>query len=169
MNDIEILENMRDNIYGAMQFEDDYQVSELEEKEFNALNSAITALKERQADKEKIKELEEENKKLKEITNSYEAIKKDYIIRDDIEEFIKTNEPLMLIADKYYFDNGFLTENFIPTSKIRELIKRLEYDINKTREVKKDRFSYIDKARIKAYITKSKEIKKRLEELLQNN
>lgn len=61
MNDIEILENMRDNIYGAMQFEDDYQVSELEEKEFHALNSAITALKERQADKDRIKELEKEN------------------------------------------------------------------------------------------------------------
>lgn len=59
MNDIEILENMRDNIYGAMQFEDDYEVSELEEKEFHALNSAITALKERQADKDRIKELED--------------------------------------------------------------------------------------------------------------
>ena len=56
MNDIEILENMRDNIYGEMQFEDDYQVSELEEEEFHALNSAITALKERQADKDRIKE-----------------------------------------------------------------------------------------------------------------
>ena len=59
MNDVEILENMRDEIYGAMQFEDDYQVSELEEKEFNALNSAIKALKERQEDKERIKELED--------------------------------------------------------------------------------------------------------------
>jgi len=62
IEDIKILENMRDNIYGAMQFEDDYQVSELEEKEFNALNLAIKALKERQEDREKIKELEEENR-----------------------------------------------------------------------------------------------------------
>lgn len=43
--DIKILEDMRDNIYGAMQFEDDYQVVEFEEKQFNALNLAINNLK----------------------------------------------------------------------------------------------------------------------------
>lgn len=43
--DIKILEDMRDNIYGAMQFEDDYQIIEHEEKQFNALNLAINNLK----------------------------------------------------------------------------------------------------------------------------
>lgn len=43
--DIKVLEDMRDNIYGAMQFEDDYQVSDLEEKQFNALNLAIKHLR----------------------------------------------------------------------------------------------------------------------------
>lgn len=67
MKEIEILENMRDNIYGAMQFEDDYQISELEEKEFNALNSAITALKENQAYKDRIKELKEDRDTLRDL------------------------------------------------------------------------------------------------------
>lgn len=43
--EIEVLEQLRDEIYGAMQFEDDYQVLELEEKQFDALNLAINNLK----------------------------------------------------------------------------------------------------------------------------
>lgn len=43
--DIKVLENMRDNIYGAIQFEDDYQVRILEQKEFDALNLAINHLR----------------------------------------------------------------------------------------------------------------------------
>ena len=57
--DIKILEDMRDNIYGAMQFEDDYQVSELEEKQFNALNLAIKSIA-------RNKELEKREKERKE-------------------------------------------------------------------------------------------------------
>ena len=82
MKDIEILENMRDEIYGAMQFEDNYQVSELEEEQFNALNLAIKALKERQADKEKIKELGKDYAEMliklnaQNLNNSIEQIKR---------------------------------------------------------------------------------------------
>lgn len=43
--DIKVLENMRDNIYGAIQFEDDYQVRKTEQKEFDALNLAINHLR----------------------------------------------------------------------------------------------------------------------------
>ena len=52
--DIKVLENMRDNIYGAIQFEDDYQVRITEQKEFDALNLAINHLR-----------------KTKEVTNLY--------------------------------------------------------------------------------------------------
>ena len=41
----------------------------VEDKPYNKSEVIENILKERQADKEKIKELEEENKKLKEITN----------------------------------------------------------------------------------------------------
>lgn len=43
--DIKILEELRDNIYGNMDYEDDYQVFKKLEKEFNALNLAIKSLK----------------------------------------------------------------------------------------------------------------------------
>ena len=81
MEDIKILEDMRDKIYGAMQFEDDYQVSDLEEKQFHALNSAIKALKERQADKERIKELEEESERAKKMCSE---VISDFISKDSI-------------------------------------------------------------------------------------
>lgn len=75
MSDIEILEDMRDNIYGAMQFEDDYQVSDLEEKQFNALNLAIKHLrktkliKNNYISKDKIKELFKKLNKIKSRTD----------------------------------------------------------------------------------------------------
>ena len=97
MKDIEILENMRDEIYGAMQFEDNYQVSELEEEQFNALNLAIKALKERQADKEKIKELESD----KEIKDKMIEMYIEHIYRScDFDNRIKTKEQI-----KQYFEN----------------------------------------------------------------
>ena len=43
--DIKILEEMRDNIYGEIQFEDDYEVRRLEQKQFDALNLAINHLR----------------------------------------------------------------------------------------------------------------------------
>ena len=66
--DIKILEDMRDNIYGAIQFEDDYEVRALEQKQFDALNLAINHLRKtklvhsqfipKSLVKEKIEELE---------------------------------------------------------------------------------------------------------------
>ena len=43
--DIKVLEDMRDNIYGTIQFEDDYEVRALEQKQFDALNLAIKHLR----------------------------------------------------------------------------------------------------------------------------
>lgn len=43
--DIKVLEDMRDEIYGAMDFEDDYQVRNFEQKQFDALNLAIKHLR----------------------------------------------------------------------------------------------------------------------------
>ena len=43
--DIKILEDMRDTIYGTIQFEDDYEVRALEQKQFDALNLAINHLR----------------------------------------------------------------------------------------------------------------------------
>lgn len=50
MNDIQILEDMRDEINGYLWEEDDYQMSAKARKQFDALNLAIKKLKEKQLD-----------------------------------------------------------------------------------------------------------------------
>ena len=50
MNDIQILEDMRDEINGYLWVEDDYQMSTKAQKQFDALNWAIKKLKEKPLD-----------------------------------------------------------------------------------------------------------------------
>lgn len=50
MNDIQILEDMRDEINGCLWDEDDYQMSAKAQKQFDALNWAIKKLKEKPLD-----------------------------------------------------------------------------------------------------------------------
>ena len=50
MNDIQILEDMRDEINGYLWDEDDYQMSAKAQKQFDALNWAIKKLKEKPLD-----------------------------------------------------------------------------------------------------------------------
>ena len=50
MNDIQILEDMRDEINGYLWDEDDYQMSTKAQKQFDALNWAIKKLKEKPLD-----------------------------------------------------------------------------------------------------------------------
>lgn len=50
MNDIQILEDMRDEINGYLWEEDDYQMSAKAQKQFDALNWAIKKLKEKPLD-----------------------------------------------------------------------------------------------------------------------
>lgn len=56
--------------------------------------------------------------------------------------------------------------NSVSNDEIKEVIQRIDYDVKKTREVKLERYSDYDRVRLKAYITKSNEIKRRLQELL---
>lgn len=73
----------------------------------------------------------------------------------------------------YQFD--FLRENFIPIQKIKDIIDRINYDIKKTKEIiskntniyasyRKNDYQIV---RLKAMNTKSLDIKKRLQELLE--
>ena len=66
--DIKILEDMRDKIYGEIQFVDDFDIEIECQKQFDALNLAINHLRKnnfipKSKIKEKIEELEEERKK----------------------------------------------------------------------------------------------------------
>lgn len=94
--------------------------------EEHQLRTAIeNILKERQADKEKIKELEK-----------YET---------------------------YYQNERNLLDSYISKTLIEEEINRLKYDVSKIKEIKQTRYSDYDRIRLKAYVTKSNEIIKRLE------
>jgi hypothetical protein len=103
---IKILERMRDSTYGAMQFEDDYQVIELEEKEFNTLNLAIKALKERE-------NLIKRNKELEEMIEVIE-----------INGYIDFHK---LLQDKMYYKKlaSEYQGNCIPKSVIKEKIEEI--------------------------------------------
>lgn len=67
MNDIQILEEMRDNLNGYLWEEDDCQMRAKAEREFDALNLAIKELKNRdnyvskQVIRDKINEIEKSN------------------------------------------------------------------------------------------------------------
>ena len=85
-------------------------------------------------------------------------------IIEKLEKAEEENENLVLsvLNNKKYIDN-----ECIPKSIIREEIEKLERDAEKIREKKKDANDYDrSKARMQAYLTKTNEIKKRLEELL---
>lgn len=114
--DIKILEDMRDEIYGAMQFEDEYCVMVHEEKQFDALNLAIKIMK-------RYKELEEENKQLKEKWER-DCHKIHEMVREEYK--IKTNYiPISVIQNKIDELNK-KTGSFVVEEINKEIIKYLQ-------------------------------------------
>lgn len=110
--DIKVLEDMRDNIYGAIQFEDDYQVRALEQKQFDALNLAIKHLRKTKEDKEyeELKKIESELliKKIDEMLNEEEdKIKlQDLKIRADALGAHFTDTYIISLRDDYNINKG---------------------------------------------------------------
>lgn len=93
----------------------------------------------------------------------------------EVEKLQKENEKLK--ADNYELNNRItdLLEN-IPIQKIKDIIDRINYDIKKTKEIisnnaniyTSDRKNNYQITRLKAMNTKSLDIKKRLQELLES-
>ena len=113
-------------------------------------------------DEEEIEENESVNKSIELILNLIEKLQKE-------------NEELK--ADNYELNNRItdLLEN-IPIQKIKDIIDRIDYDIKKTKEIiskntniyasyRKNDYQIV---RLKAMNTKSLDIKKRLQELLES-
>lgn len=100
------------------------------------------------------KKILKENEELKEIYRSEKKMKNEYI--------------------KLYQDL-LLKENVIPVQKVKDLIDRIDYDIKKTKEIisnnsniyTSDRKNDYQIVRLRAMNTKSLDIKKRLQELLE--
>lgn len=113
--------------------------------------------------KEELKELKKENEELKN-----EVMEKDLKIIGT-EEYTKAS--MKEIIAQYYTAN----EDCIPKSKIKDIINRMDYDIKKTKEIisnnsniyTSDRRNDYQIVRLRAMNTKSLDIKKRLQELIE--
>lgn len=112
--------------------------------------------------KKENEELKIKNNELTTITKTYNAIKQD----------MTCSNTKIIIADINYFDNGIFNEKFIHESKIKEEIRKIKYDIAKTKEKIKEENTFPNfmsrwrLLRLESFITKSNEIKERLEKIL---
>ena len=86
------------------------------------------------------------------------------LLVENIEKLQKENEELKEKENKIY--KGYA---YIPAQKIKDIIDRIDYDIKKTKEIiSNDPKNNYQITRLKAMNTKSLDIKKRLQELLES-
>lgn len=133
-----------------------------------------------------IKKLQKENEKLKNIrydtpygTETIHLISESDLIEINTQKYMIEVEPGKFVDLKQvYQENKKLNEykeNYIPKSKLKDIIDRIDYDIKKTKEIilkntniyasyRKNDYQIV---RLKAMNTKSLDIKKRLQELLE--
>ena len=134
-----------------------------------------------------IKKLQKENEKLKNIrydtpygTETIHLIPESDLIEINTQKYMIEVEPGKFVDLKQvYQENKKLNEykeNYIPKSKLKDIIDRIDYDIKKTKEIilkntniyasyRKNDYQIV---RLKAMNTKSLDIKKRLQELLES-
>ena len=134
-----------------------------------------------------IKKLQKENEKLKNIrydtpyrTETIHLIPESDLIEINTQKYMIEVEPGKFVDLKQvYQENKKLNEykeNYIPKSNLKDIIDRIDYDIKKTKEIiskntniyasyRKNDYQIV---RLKAMNTKSLDIKKRLQELLES-
>jgi hypothetical protein len=123
----------------------------------------------------KIKELQKENEKLKEFRRKFVDITDKEL--QEANEYFCTRYTFM--GDELSLHINTLlkaTNNSIPIQKIKDIIDRIDYDIKKTKEIisnnsniyTSDRRNNYQIVRLRAMNTKSLDIKKRLQELLES-
>lgn len=135
----------------------------------------------------RIDKLQKENEKLKNIrydtpygTETIHLIPESDLIEINTQKYMIEVEPGKFVDLKQvYQENKKLNEykeNYIPKSKLKDIIDRIDYDIKKTKEIilkntniyasyRKNDYQIV---RLKAMNTKSLDIKKRLQELLES-
>ena len=103
---------------------------------------------------------------------SYETEQK---LKQEIEELIETYKSEKKMKNEYVklYQDLLLKENVIPVQKVKDIIGRIDYDIKKTKEIiSNNRRDYqrndYQIVRLKAMNTKSLDIKKRLQKLLES-
>lgn len=85
------------------------------------------------------------------------------------EVLLKKNEELKKYKEYYSSARQLVDNNYIHKQKIKDIIDRIDYDIKKTKEIiSNNQKNYYQIVRLRAMNTKSLDIKKRLQELLEN-
>ena len=103
-----------------------------------------------------------ENEELLEVKVSASA-------HNRILELEKENEELKKYKEYYSSARQLVDNNYIHKQKIEDIIDRIDYDIKKTKEIiSNDQKNNYQITRLKAMNTKSLDIKKRLQELLES-
>ena len=135
-------------------------------------------------------DLELENKKLKNTDLKQAKIEYLEVLNEklqkentELKEKRKNREPVLINERMYFIDNEIYNDllediksNYISVQKIKDIIDRIDYDIKKTKEIiSKNRniFASYRKndyqiVRLRAMNTKSLDIKKRLQKLLES-
>lgn len=106
---------------------------------------------------------EKQNNALNHILSDYKRVLKIN------EVLLKENEELKKYKEYYSSARQLVDNNYIHKQKIKDIIDRIDYDIKKTKKtISNDRRSYYQIVRLRAMNTKSLDIKKRLQELLES-
>ena len=140
----------------------------------NSIEEDITRVKQRIEDVKEYIEYGLSYSEYLDLENSFDNILSDY------KRVLKENEKLKK-SNQCYINSiqaitPVLTQDYIPIQKIKDIIDRIDYDIKKTKEIilkntniyasyRKNDYQIV---RLKAMNTKSLDIKKRLQELLES-
>lgn len=92
-------------------------------------------------------------------------------LQEENEELIETYKSEKKMKNEYVklYQDLLLKENVIPVQKVKDIIDRIDYDIKKTKEIiSNNRRNAYQIVRLKAMNTKSLDIKKRLQKLLES-
>lgn len=118
--------------------------------------------------REELKELKKENEELKIIKSAIQTLQ-----INSLEE-----EKYIVISKGSFLGGSYkhLLDDYIPVQKVKDIIDRIDYDIKKTKEIisnnsniyTSDRRNDYQIVRLRAMNTKSLDIKKRLQELLES-
>lgn len=117
------------------------------------------------------------NKEIVELARILEHILSDYkrVLKEN-EELKKSKITYEKVRDIQEKNRNIVDNKYIPTQKIKEIIDRIDYDIEKTKEIiskntsvyatyRKNDYQIV---RLRAMNTKSLDIKKRLQKLLES-
>ena len=122
MNEEEAIENVKKQLEGIKKANECGLATRGEfNKDIEAIETVLNLLEKKEKEikllNKMYKQKEHENKELKTITNQFEAYEC---------EASKDSKAKIIIADKFYFNNGYFKNNFIEIDKIKRVFEDFE-------------------------------------------